>query len=391
MIYYYFNIIISKVRYKDIENKLDNMKKSEPSNNNGLDKFDKMDKKYEKCEIPANEIINLNNVSKILLNENECLNCEKERTIEIKKFKPLNEQLKLDKLDDNFGRCSCGKRHIDLVMAQILKIMKEENIEFKRFILRNGPTPLLTPMFNNKNEPFIEKNSLIVLHPKFTKNIAKRIMNEVSEVKGVIKGDPKDTVGLIDTNSEAISYELLAGSDIRCDIVQSPVGKIVINKIQHLSYLEFPPSMENKIKKIWEYIQTKQLSPKEIRNLTVLDGTCGNGTLGIFLLKLGFKKVIFNDIWKPSTVMTSINLKANGFPINKEIKRLKDIYNTPDVNNMPTYNGNNFEAYNLPFEELNEIFSKKTFDICILDCFPGVNTNDLEKIAKSLAEDVMII
>jgi len=368
------------------------MKKSEPSNNNGLDKINKTNETYE---IAMDEIINLKNISKILLNENKCLNCEKKSFIEIKKFKPLDEQLDLDNLDDNFGRCSCGKRHIDIVMASILKIMKEENIEFRRFILRNGPTPLLTPMFNNKNEPFIEKNSLIILHPKFTKNIAKRIMNEVSEVKGVIKGNSKDTVGLMDANSKVISYELLAGSDIRCDIVQSPVGEIVINKIQHLSYLEFPPSMENKIKRLWEYIQTKQLSKEEISNLTAIDGTCGNGTLGIFLLKLGFKKVIFNDIWRPSTIMTSINLNANGFPINKEIEYLKDGYNIDNITNVTDINsianGNNFEVYNLPFEELNEIFSNKTHDICILDCFPGINTDKLEKIAKSLAKDVLII
>lgn len=387
------------------------MKKSEPSNNNGLDKFNEMNEKYE---IHGNEIINIHNISKILLNKNECLNCKKERFIEIKKFKPLNEQLDLESLDDNFGRCSCGKRHIDLVMAQILKIMKEENIDLRRFILRNGPTPLLTPMFSNEKEPFIGKNSLIVIHPKFTKDIAKRIMNEVSEVKGVIKGDPKDTVGLMETESEAISYELLAGSDIRCDIVQSPVGEIVINKIQHLSYLEFPPSMENKIKRLWEYIQTKQLSKEEIANLTVLDGTCGNGTLGIFLLKLGVKKVIFNDIWRPSTIMTSVNLNSNGFPTDKEMKHLKDSYNIANGNNISISNGNNFEVYNLPFEELDEIFYKKTrnknyninnindndydninrketLDICILDCFPGVNTNNLEKIAKSLAKDVMVI
>lgn len=395
IIYYYFNNIISKVRYKDIENKVNCMKKSEPSNNYGLDKFNETNGKYE---ITVDEIINLDSISKILLDKNKCPNCEKESFIEIKKFKPLNEQLDLNTLDDNLGRCSCGKRHIDIVMAQILKIMKEENIELRRFILRNGPTPLLTPMFNNKNEPFIEKNSLIILHPKFTKDIAKKIMDEVSEVKGVIKGDPKDTIGFIDINSEAVSYELLAGSDIRCDIVQTPVGEIVINKIQHLSYLEFPPSMENKIKKLWEYIQTRQLSKEEISNLTAIDGTCGNGTLGIFLLKLGFKKVIFNDIWRPSTVMTSINLNANGFPLNEEIEYSKDSYNIDNVINIKNIDninsistGNNFEVYNLPFEKLNKVFSKETFDICILDCFPGVNTTHLENIAKSLAKDVLII
>lgn len=375
------------------------MKKSKSSNKFGLDKFNEMNEMNEKYEINTDEIINLKNVSKILLNDNECPNCKKNSYIEIKKFTSLDEQLDLEKLDNDFGRCTCGKRHIDIVMAQILKIMKEENIEFRRFILRNGPIPLLTPMYNNKNEPYIKKKSLIILHPELTKKIAKKIMEEVSEVKGVIKGDPNDTVGLIDVDSKSICYELLEGSDIRCDIVESPAGEIIVNKIQHLSYLEFPPSMENKIRKLWEYLKSKQLSKEKIANLTVLDGTCGNGTLGIFLLKLGAKKVVFNDIWKPATIMTLSNLKANGFGEKSKDKEIEciDKRNCSASKGQIAY-GNKFEVYNLSLEDLKKLLNKKIgeieenkFDICILDCFPEANPENFEKIAKSLAKDVFII
>jgi len=382
------------------------MKKSKSSKNYSLNKFDEM------YEIPPEEITTIENISKMLFNKNECSKCKESKLIELKKFKLLNEQLNLDKLDDDFARCSCGKRHIDIVMAHILKIMKEENIELRKFILRNGPTPLLTPMFNTENEPFIEKNSLIILHPKFTKDIALKIINDVSEVKGVIKGNPKDTVGIVDIDSEAISYELLAGSDVRSDILQSPVGKIIINKIQHLSYLEFPPSMENKIKKIWEYIQAKHLTKEEFKELNIIDGTCGNGTLGIFLLKSGVKKIIFNDIWKPSAVMTSMNLKANGFEIIEENYKKITMDKITIMDKIAT--GYNFEVYNLSFEELAEkLFKNQTakekilkknvdennkdktaiskFDLCIIDCFPGVDTIDFEKTARLLSKDVLII
>ncbi|MBZ9570792.1 50S ribosomal protein L11 methyltransferase [Methanobrevibacter sp. TMH8] len=398
------------------------MKKSESSNKYDLGKFTKISENYE---INLDELMNLENISKTLKNKNECINCKKESYIEIKKFKPLDEQLDLEKLDDDFGRCSCGKRHIDISMAQILKIMKEEDIEFRRFNLRNGPIPLLTTMYSNKNEPFIEKNSLIILYPTLTKKIANRIIDEVSEVKGVIKGDPKDTVGIIDTDYEAISYELLTGSDIRCDIVKSPAGEIVINKIQHLSYLEFPPSMENKIARLWEYLEAKHLSKEETMNLNVLDGTCGNGTLGIFLLKLGVKKVVFNDIWTPATIITSINLELNGFKQNKGLEKLQELKESEKLEEIEKLKelkkikiprieesygntdkisyGTNFELYNLPFEELSKILSKKAenidenkdeskkFDICILDCFPEANSNNFKKIAKSIAKDVFII
>jgi ribosomal protein L11 methylase PrmA len=147
--------------------------------------------------------------------------------------------------------------------------------------------------------------------------------------------------------------------------------------------------MENKIKRLWEYIQTKQLSKEEIANLTIIDGTCGNGTLGIFLLKLGVKEMIFNDIWKPSAIMTSINLKSNGFEIKK-----KD-FNKNNIKQIAI--GDKFEVYNLSFEELAKKLSQNQtdklykFDLCILDCFPATDSTNLEKIAKSLAKDVLII
>lgn len=384
-----------KVRYKDIENKTKNMKKAESPYNFGLDKYG------ESIEIDLNEILNIDSILNLPLNEEneeKCFNCEKESNFGIKKFKPIDEQLDLEKLDDDFGRCSCGKRHIDIAMTQILKIMKEENINFRRFILRNGPIPLLTTMHSNKNEPYVRKKSLIILHPELTKKIAKRIIDEVSEVKGIIKGDPNVTVGLIGIDSEPIHYKLLEGGDIRCDIIESPKGEIFINKIQHLSYLEFPPSMENKIRKLWEYIQSKQLSKEEISNLTILDGTCGNGTLGIFLLKVGVKKVVFNDIWKPAAVITSLNLKANGFEEkNKNMDYINQLEYSTEKGQIAY--GKDFEVYNLSLEELRETLfnkiknenEKNKFDICILDCFPEADISNFEKIAKTLAKDVFII
>lgn len=353
----------------------------------------------------SNELTTEKNIFNILNKREKCLDCDKNLPIKIKKFKKIEEQIELNKIDNEFGRCHCGKRHIDIVMTHVLKIMKEENIELKRFNLRNGPIPLLTPMTNQMKGEYIEKDSLVILHSKLTKNVAEKILKEVSEVKGVVKGDSKKTVGIIDSKSEENIYELVGGNDFRCDIIQTPTGNIIINKIQHLSYLEFPNSIENKIMKLCNYLKTKHYTKKELSNLKILDGTCGNGTLGIFLLKLGVKKVVFNDIWKPSTMITSINLESNGF------KTLERDYHHESTISL----GNNFKVFNFSIEDLIEKkygkryennyqknnynkngcnekeYYENEFDICILDCFPNANIENFKVPAKIVAKDVFIM
>ncbi|WP_243684195.1 hypothetical protein [Methanosarcina barkeri] len=50
----------------------------------------------------------------------------------IKKFSPLAEQINLDEIDNDFGSCKCGKRHLDIVMSHVLKIMINEGIKDKK-------------------------------------------------------------------------------------------------------------------------------------------------------------------------------------------------------------------------------------------------------------------
>ena len=54
---------------------------------------------------------------------------------------------------------------------------------------------------------------------------------------------------------------------------------------------------------------------RDLNRPTVLDCTCGPGTLGIACLKAGAQKVVFNDIWNPAIETTLINLEVNGFPV----------------------------------------------------------------------------
>lgn len=368
----------------------------------------------------SKEIINTENIHNSLKKTQKCPECEINLPIKIKKFKNIDEQVNLCDIDDEFGRCSCGKRHLDIIMTHVLKIMKDEKIELRNYNLRNGPVPLITPLTNHPNI-YLKKNSMIILHTALTKHIAEIILDEVSEIKGVLKGNSRETVGKVDSNCEETSYKILKGNDIRCDIIQSPLGKIAINKVQHLSYIEFPNSSENKIINLCNYLKSKNYSREEISKLKILDGTCGNGTLGIFLLKLGVKEVVFNDIWKPATIMTLVNLEANGFKMikerfNKNIFELKSDerllpktkITKEKTRKIEGYNyenfemsfGENFRIYNLSIEKLysklkNYEFNKenkdKEFDICILDCFPETNTRPIQKIAEKIAIDVLIV
>ena len=362
-----------------------------------------------KCSCEKNCFITAEKVKKSLLANEPCPLC---KDLNIKKFKPLSEQIFIDEIDNEFGRCSCGKRPLDSVMAHILKVISDLNIDIGKDTLRNGPTPLITPFYTLKNRPFIDKNSLVILDDRLEKEHGEFIIQNIEEVKGVLKGSSHDTVGIKDSNSQAIVYELLSGCDIRCDILKTPLGSMTINKIQHLSYLEFPRSMENKIMKLCGYIKSRQLSSEKIANYKILDGTCGNGSLGIFLLKYGVKKVIFNDIWYPATVTTSINLESNGFKIDfydnnfdkNKIDDMKDNFEKNKINdinenivtnhsNYKISKGKKFEVYNLAIENLANYLKEynEKIDVCILDCFPNVDISKFEKIAKSIANEVWVI
>ncbi|KZX15515.1 ribosomal protein L11 methyltransferase [Methanobrevibacter cuticularis] len=349
-----------------------------------------------KCSCNNNCIIHSKDIEKRIKDAAPCSKCV---IITLKKFKQLSDQICVSAINNEFGRCVCGKRSIDITMAHILKIMVDEGIDPKSFNLRNGAIPLSTPLESEQN-PQLTENSLIILHPDFNEKIAKRIMDEVKEVKGVLKGNSKDIVGIIDIGDECSSYELLAGCDFRCDIIKTPLGAIAINKKQHAVHLEFSASTENKILKIDNYFKTEHLNKEDLPNLTLIDATCGCGALGIYSLNYGFGNVTFNDINRAATEITAINLEANGYEVDYILKdngqSLKE--NGHSENNLIA-KGETFEVYNSSIEELSEKLSgfdknsenNAKFDYCILDSFPQVDNEYFREIAEKIAKNIIII
>ncbi len=297
-----------------------------------------------------------------------CNDCKTEK---IKKFSPLAEQINLDEIDNYFGSCKCGKRHLDIVMSHVLKVMIDEGIKDKKANLRNVCVPLVTPGYPTNYVPYLPEDSLVILSHEVDKGCAETIVKEVREVKGVLKGDIRKTVGIKDSNSDPHVYELLAGCDLRSDIIQTPYGALRIYKYQHEIHIEFPKVESPKIE-----ILEKAL--KDFDRPTVLDCTCGPGTLGIACLKADVQKVVFNDMWKPAIESTLINLEANGFPVKLS------------GSEKLVASGEKFEVYSKDIRELANCLDEK-FDICIIDTFPGVDTTEFVEAAGKLGKKVVMI
>ncbi|WP_409199966.1 50S ribosomal protein L11 methyltransferase [Methanobrevibacter sp. DSM 116169] len=329
------------------------------------------------------KIVNKDNLNEKIKSLMPCDDCE---DISIKKFSPIVNEIDLNKLNNNYKRCSCGKRPLDIIMAHALKIMIEEEIAPKNGILRrNTPTLLPTVFYSPNNSQFMGEDSIILIHPDFNQKIANKLINEIPEVRGVLKGDPRETVGILEKDSDIKNYELLAGSDLRSDIINTLIksdnglNKIIINKKQSVNNIEVGSTTETKLLKLYNYLENNEEFKENHDSLKVIDATCGVGAISIFLLMYGFSKVVLNDIYSEAINATLENLKVNGFNFEK------------CENNDKIAIGNNFEVYNMAFEDLVNKFENDEFDLAIIDCFTGVNSSNLENEAQKIAKNVLII
>lgn len=298
--------------------------------------------------------------------------CDRCKYVKLRKFKPLIQQMDVDLLDSDLRRCVCGRRHLDVVMAHILKIMMDEGVKDSDSTLRDVCVPLITPAYPLDTVPHLPENSLVILSEDVDAECAKRIVKEVPEVKGVLKGGLKDTVGVKNSESSPTTYELLAGCDLRCDIVNTPWGILCIYKYQGEIHIEVPKPSSPKIEELRKVL-SKYDSP------SILDCTCGPGTLGLAALLAGARHVVFNDVWYPACQTTMMNLEINGFPVTSTGKS-KGLIAT----------GENFEVYCLDVKDLKDVLGEK-FDICLVDVFPGVDDTVFRESVEGICREVVII
>ncbi|WP_407392153.1 methyltransferase [Methanobrevibacter sp.] len=285
--------------------------------------------------------------------------CEKCQDVQIKKFSPLKDLIDFDVLDGEYMKCECGKRPLDIVMSHILKIMIESGIVGEKATLRrNSPVPLSGFYYSSLNPQFIGEKTLILLHPDFTKDVASKLIDEVPEVKCVLKGSPQTPTGQFDKDSEINHFEILEGDDEQINVMRTLLQeKVVIVKNQSKHHIEVAMTTERKLLKLHNFLDNKG-----VKKGVAVDAMCGLGALGIYLLKYGFEKVIFNDINPEMIEALKNNLEIN------------------DINE-------GYEIFNEAFEDLES----EHVDFCVIDAYPGAEIAEITEKAEKIADNVLII
>ena len=262
-------------------------------------------------------------------------------------------------LDGEYMKCECGKRPLDIVMSHILKIMIEsEIVPPKATLRRNSPVPLSNFYYSSLNPQFIGEKTLILLHPDFTKDVAARLIEEVPEVACVLKGSPQSIVGQADKDSQINHFEILEGDDTQINVMRTLLQeKIVLVKSQSKHHIEVATTTEQKLVQLHNYLKNN-----DVKKGVAIDAMCGLGAIGIYLLKYGFEKVMFNDI-NPEMI--------EALEKNLEINDIDDGY----------------EIFNESFEELKT----DNVDLCVIDAFPGRDIEEITQKAEKIADNVVII
>lgn len=267
--------------------------------------------------------------------------------------------INFDDYDGDYMRCECGKRPLDIVMSHILKIMIEsEIVPQKATLRRNSPVPLCDFYYSSLNPQFIQEKTLILLHPDFNSEVASKLIDEVPEVKCVLKGSPQNLIGQFDKDSDINHFEILEGDDTQINVMRTLLGdKLIIAKNQSKHHIEVAMTTEEKLLRLHNY-----LNNNNVKKGVAVDAMCGLGALGIYLLKYGFEKVIFNDINPEMIVALKDNLELNNV-------------------------SEGYEIHSVAFEDLET----EHVDLCVIDAYPKADITEITEKAEKIADNVIII
>jgi len=269
----------------------------------------------------------------------------------------------------------CGKRHLDVVMADALLVMMNDGCRSNDARLFDAGTPLISVGYPLAFAPRLKSNELILIADNISRPAADELIR-IPEIKGVIKreGPPSQSVGILDTDCKPHTYELLAGCDMRCDVVESVFGELCIYKSQSKIHIEFSSESPSKMQVLERlYLQG------HLRDRVVVDGFCGPGTLGLMCVLAGAKQVILNDAWRTAIENTLLNLE-----VNKEILGLK-LTTYTDTSALPVIadstihvahangDGAGVDVFHGDFRQLKNVVHD--FDVCLVDAFPGVDVS----------------
>lgn len=305
-----------------------------------------------------------------------CPNCAADPKID--KNRPFKD------LPESVDRCnSCGRAPLDAVMLDAMNILVDTGLRDKRDNLRSVGSPLVAVGYSLAYPPRLGPKSLIIAGEGLRKDAAEAILKRVPEVKGVILSG--GVPGVVDSGNSSLEWSLLAGCDIRGDVIQSLFGELVIYRSQSKIHIEFPKHGSPKMK-ILESLYFKG------KLTDVVDGLCGPGTLGLMCILAGARRVVLNDIWLPAVENVMLNLEANKNLLGIEnIERLE--HPTDAVADEPVLVGQASGACEVEVYhgDLKRLFPKaRPASLCLIDHFPGSDTRRLEEVCRCCTETVIV-
>jgi len=282
-------------------------------------------------------------------------------------------------------RCSaCGRAPLDLVMVEAMEVLVDHNLRSRSDPLRSIGWPLVEVGFPIAYPPRLGPKELIIIGEHLTKEAAAEIVAKVPEVKGVIRSG--GVPGVSDLRAAPTRWELLAGSDLRCDVVSSLIGELVIYKHQSKIHVEFPRQFAPKMKILEElYFRGKLTS--------VADVLAGPGTLGLMAALAGAELVVLNDAWLPAVEDAILNLEANRSILGIErIERpetpASEIGGEPVLAAEAVGDACKIEVY---FGDAERLFSRaEPVDLCLVDPFPGMNFDRIAGACRVCGEIVIV-
>ncbi len=294
------------------------------------------------------------------------------------KAKPLRD------LPEQVERCQwCGRAPLDAVMLDALRILQEFGLRDEGDTLRSVGQPLIAFGYPLAFSPRLGSSSLIIAGERVTRDAAEEMAKRIPEIKGVIlsRGVP----GVQESLASSSENELLAGCDLRADIVQSLFGELVIYKSQSKIHIEFPRQSAPKMRILEQLYFQGEIGD-------VVDGLCGPGTLGLMCALAGAERVVLNDAWLPAVQNVLLNLKANQRLLGlDEIEYLKAPAGAVGLDPVLVCRAHGPCEIEVYHGDLARLFSRaRPADLCLIDHFPGLSTKDLEK-ACSCCKKIVII
>lgn len=282
-------------------------------------------------------------------------------------------------------RCSgCGRAPLDLVMTEAMGVLVDHNLRSKTDPLRSIGWPLVEVGSPLAYPPRLGKGELIIVGENLTREAAAEIVAKVPEIKGVIRGG--GVPGVADLRAAPTRWELLAGSDLRCDVVSSLIGELVIYKHQSKIHVEFPRQSAPKMKILEElYFRGKLTS--------VADVLAGPGTLGLVAALAGAERVVTNDAWLPAVEDAILNLEANRSILGIEkIERPEtppgEVGGEPNLVAQAEGENIKIEVY---FGDAERLFSRaEPTDLCLIDPFPGMKFDRIAEACRVCGEIVIV-